>query len=423
MKASVNFALLLCAAPLVCFPQNLSMRTMAGNGTAGATNGFGSNARFSHPAGLAADGSGNIFVADTENSTVRKITTNGFASTFAGQPGATGSGDGASNVARFNGPQGVAVDDLGQVYVADSANATIRKLNSAGSASTLAGAPGTFNSFDGTNAGAQFYHPEAVAVDAGRNVYVCDTWNHTIRKITPAGVVTTLAGSAGNFGATDGTNSKARFNRPAGIAVDSATNLYVADSLNHTIRKITPTGSVSTIAGLAGVWGSADGTNSAARFYLPEALDVAPGGGVLVADSGNQLIRRISLSGTNWVVSTVLGYNGLAGKTNGTGTNALLAFPQSLAVDDAGNVYVADLGNNEVRTTRVIAPTLQVARAASQLLVSWPTSSEGFVLEQSPVLGTGAIWSPVAGGIFTSGDNFVRTNAVVGNAFYRLRFP
>src|SRR5439155_181391 len=142
---------------------------------------------------------------------------------------------------------------------------------------TLAGAvtPGSTNGF-GSNA--RFNHPEGLALDTGGNLYVADTWNHTIRKITPAGVVSTLAGLAGNFGAADGTNSKARFYRPASIAVDSAANLYVADSFNHTIRTVTPAGKVSTIAGVAGIWGSADGTNSDARFYLPQGISIAATG-------------------------------------------------------------------------------------------------------------------------------------------------
>src|SRR5262249_44546683 len=162
---------------------------------------------------------------------------------------------------------------------------------------------------DGSNGNAAFNHPEAVALDAGRNIYVADTWNHTIRKITLAGVVTTLAGLAGNFGAVDGASSKARFNHPGGIAVDSATHVYVADTFNHTIRKIAPSGSVTTIAGLAGLWGSADDTNSLARFYLPKGLAVAPDGAIYVTDSGNETIRKLVAFGTNWVVSTVAGLN------------------------------------------------------------------------------------------------------------------
>jgi sugar lactone lactonase YvrE len=403
--------------------QALTIRTMAGGATTGATNGFGSNARFSHPNGVAADDAGNIYVADTENSTIRMISANGYASTLAGLAGSYGSADGSLANARFYGPQGIAADGAGNLYLADTANSTIRKVSSAGSVSTLAGMPGVFNSFDGTGANAQFYHPEAVAADAGGNLYVADTWNHTIRKITPDGVVTTLAGLAGYFGSVDGTNSKARFYRPAGIAVDSATNLYVADSLNHTLRKITPGGNVTTIAGLSGVWGSVDGTNSNARFYLPEGIDISPNGDLLVADSGNQTLRKVSLVGTNWVVSTVAGLSGLAGSTNGTGSGAQFYFPAGLGLDGAGNLYVADAANNLIRTTRVVPPTLQFTTLGSQVVLSWPVSAEGFGLQASAAVDGSAGWVPVTSGIYALGDNYVRTNSLAGPAYYRLHFP
>ena len=331
--------------------QTLSIYTLAGDGTPGATNGF--NARFSHPAGAAADSAGNIYVADTENSTIRKITPDGVTSTLAGMPGNVGSADGAGTNAQFFGPQSVATGLAGQLYVADTANSTIRKMTAAGDTTTLAGQAGIVNSFDGSSTNAQFHHPEGLAVDGAGNVYVSDTLNHTIRKITPAGTVSTLAGLAGKFGAADGTNSKARFNRPGGLALDSATNLYVADSLNHTIRKITPAGKVTTIAGLAGVWGSVDGSNSTARFYLPGGVAIQTNGELLIADTGNQTLRRVSPSGTNWLVTTVAGAAGLAGNTNGVGSNARFYFPETLALDATGNLYIADLANNSIRTTLV----------------------------------------------------------------------
>ncbi len=403
--------------------QALAIRTLAGGATAGATNGYGSNARFSLPAGVTTDNAGNVYVADTENSTVRKISPAGSVSTLAGLAGDYGSADESSADARFYGPQGIAADGAGQLYLADTANGTIRVVTPAGAVSTLAGSAGSFNSFDGAGAGAQFYHPEALAADSGGNLYVADTWNHTIRKITPAGLVSTLAGRAGNPGAADGTNSKARFNRPAGIAVDSATNLFVADMFNHTLRKITPAGKVTTIAGLAGVWGSADGTNSSARFYLPQGISIAANGDLFVADSGNQTLRKVSPAGTNWVVSTVAGLAGLAGNTNGTGDSARFYFPAGLALDAEGFLYVADAANNLIRTTRVVPPTLQFSSLGNQSILSWPTSAEGFVLEQSTALGAAAGWSPATDGIVTFADNFVHTNTAAGPAYYRLHLP
>src|SRR5262249_24729156 len=149
---------------------------------------------------------------------------------------------------------------------------------------------------DGSGGNAQFYGPQGIAADSAGDVYVADTWNHTVRKITSGGVVSTLAGLAGNFGSADGTNSAARFNAPSGIALDSAGNLYVSDFFNHTIRKITPAGLVTTLAGLAGVWGSADGTNNDARFFEPAGIAVDKNGNVHVADSGNGTIRLLTAS-------------------------------------------------------------------------------------------------------------------------------
>jgi DNA-binding beta-propeller fold protein YncE len=176
--------------------QVVAIRTLAGTATPGATNGFGSNARFNHPSAIAADAAGNVYIADTENGTIRKISSDGFVSTFAGLAGNYGSADGGGATARFFGPEGIVADNSGQVFVADTANSTIRKITAAGVVSTFAGAAGVSNSLDGAAANARFFHPEGLALDAGGNLYVADTWNHTIRRITPGGIVTTLAGSA-----------------------------------------------------------------------------------------------------------------------------------------------------------------------------------------------------------------------------------
>jgi sugar lactone lactonase YvrE len=402
--------------------QTLSIRTMAGGPTSGATNGFGSNARFAHPVALAADDAGNVFVADTENSTIRKIDSAGYASTFAGLAGSPGTNDGASAAARFYGPQGIAAA-AGQLYVADTGNSTIRQIALDGTVSTLAGSAGDVNSYDGAGTVARFYHPEGLAVGPDGNIYVADTWNHTIRRITSAGQVTTLAGLAGFPGSVDGTNSKARFNRPAAIAADTFTNLYVADSFNHTLRKITAGGTVTTLAGLPGVWGSTDQSNNAARFYLPEGICITATGDLLVADSGNQTLRKVSLVGTNWAVTTVAGLSGLAGNINGTGSGTQFYFPGGIDCDNAGYLYVADLGNNKVRTTRVVQPTIESTRLSGELVLSWPASAEGFGLYQTPTFGPTASWSPITAGIVTNGDNIFSTNSMITAAFYRLRFP
>ncbi|MDB6029475.1 MAG: repeat containing protein [Verrucomicrobiales bacterium] len=329
--------------------QPLVIRTLAGQPNPGIADGAGSNAQFNGPSSIAVDDAWNVYITDSQNGTIRKISTNNVVSTFAGSAGSFGSLDGTGNQARFYGPQGIAVDSAGILFVADTANATIRKITPEGAVSTFAGAAGSLNSFDGVGTNANFFQPEGIAVDKGGNVYVADAWNHTIRKITPLGVVSTLAGLAGSCGSMDGTNSKARFDRPAGIAVDGATNLFVTDSLNHTVRKITPSGRVTTIVGLPGVWGNADGTNGSARLFQPQGIVADNVGNLFVSDSGNQTIRKVSASGTNWVVSTVAGLGGSAGDANGTGDIARFYFPAGLAMNSAGYLLVADSGNNTIR--------------------------------------------------------------------------
>ena len=314
----------------------------------GNSDGTGSVARFQFPKGVAVDSAGNVYVADSDNFTIRRITASGMVSTLAGLAGSSGSADGTGSVARFQVPKGVAVDSAGNLYVADTINDTIRKITPAGAVSTLAGFPGIFNggSADGTGSAARFNVPSGLAVDSIGNVYVADTENYTIRKITPAAVVTTLAGLAGTIGSADGTGSAARFYYPSGVAVDDAGNAYVADRNNHTIRKITPSGMVGTLAGLAGTGGSADGTGSAARFSLPQGLAVDSAGNVYVADTGNSTMRKITPGG---VVSTLAGLTGSQGSANGTGSAARFRNPPGVAVDSAGNVYVADSNNHTIR--------------------------------------------------------------------------
>jgi sugar lactone lactonase YvrE len=321
--------------------------TIAGlPGTSGSADGSGSAARFNSPRGIAVDAANVLVVADSDNSTIRKIAA-AVVTTFAGTA-ATSSVDGRGAAARFNHPSGVAADRAGNVYLADGSNRTIRKITAAGAVSTLAGAPGVCGSSDGVASAARFCSPTGIAVDNAGNLFVTDDGS-TIRRITPSGAVSTLAGSPGMFGSVDGGGSDARFNDPHGIAVDSAGVLYVAESGNHTVRRITPAGIVTTIAGSAGMRGSADGTGRVARFDSPADVALDAAGNVFVADAGNSTIRKITVAG---VVTTLAGTAGMCGAVDGVGTGAQFCGPSGLALDLTGNVYVTDAGS----TIRRISP-------------------------------------------------------------------
>jgi sugar lactone lactonase YvrE len=266
--------------------------TLAGQvGVTGSINGTGTAASFNNPQGVAVDGSGNVYVADQGNNLIRKITSGGDVTTLAGQAGVTGSTDGAGTVASFNYPIGVAVDASGNVYVGDEGNNLIRKITSGGNVTTLAGS-GSVGSTNGIGTAAKFYHPYGVAVDALGNVYVADQGNDLIRKITSGGLVTTLAGT-GSGGASNGTGTAASFFWPQGVAVDPSGNVYVADSSNNLIRKITSGGVVTTLAG-SGTADYVDGIGIAASFNNPTGVAVDSSGNVYVADFYNLRIREIT---------------------------------------------------------------------------------------------------------------------------------
>jgi len=324
-----------------------TVSTLAGSpGSIGSADGTGMAASFNYPTSIAADGAGNVYVADARNNTIRRITPSGVVSTLAGSPGAYGSADGGGKAASFDFPTGVGTDVAGNIYVADTYNSTIRKITPAGGVSTLAGAPEVAGSANGVGAAAGFLQPEGVATDSAGNVYVSDTWNDMIRKITPEGVVSTLAGSPRYDGSSDGSGAAAKFFNPIGIAVDSAGNVYVADTVNSTIRKITPAGAVSTLAGSAGVTGSADGSGAAARFNSPQGLAIDSAGNLYVADTDNSTIRVVTPAG---VVSTLAGTAKAFGSADGIGAAASFTYPAGVATDSVGNLYVSDLGNSTIR--------------------------------------------------------------------------
>lgn len=321
--------------------------TLAGlAGVQGSSDGSGSSARFNAPSGIAVDGAGNVFVADTANRTLRKITPQGVVSTLAGSPVGAGSVDGTGAAARFSEPRGVSIDAQGSLYVADYHDHTLRKVTAAGVVTTVAGSAGQADSGDGSAAAARFFSPSGTAVDAQGQVYVADTANNTIRKLTPAGQVSTWAGLAGRSSSVDATGAAARFEDPYALAVDAGGQVWVVDATDHSIRRVSPAGVVSTVAGQAGSHGSTDGAASAARFFAPTGIAVDSAGNAYVADSGNATVRKISAAG---VVSTLAGKAGLRGRDDGLGSAARFGQPFGVAVDGEGNVYVADTANHNIR--------------------------------------------------------------------------
>jgi hypothetical protein len=300
------------SAALTVNPIVLNAAQLAGTpGTTGSADGTGASARFNNATYVTADpATGTIYIGDFSNSTVRAITPAAMVSTLAGTAGVFGFADGTGSAARFNGIGGLALDGAGNLIVADWDNFLVRRITAAGVVTTLAGSPGSGGSTDGTGAAARFRNPNGLATDSAGNVYVADWSNATIRRVTPAGVVTTLAGTPGAFGGADGTGAAARFTRPTGVAVDSAGNVYVADQGNQTIRRITPAGVVTTLAGQAGAAGSADGTGNAARFTSPSALSISPTGDLFVISGANgETVRKITAAG---VVTTAVGVAGQA---------------------------------------------------------------------------------------------------------------
>mgnify|MGYP000863199809 CR=1 FL=1 len=389
--------------------------TLAGSGSLGSADGTGTAASFDNPRGVAVDGSGNVYVADTEGHLIRKITSAGVVTTLAGS-GSEGSADGTGTAASFNYPYGVAVDGSGNVYVADGSNHLIRKITSAGVVTTLAGS-GSSGSANGTGTAASFNYPSSVAVDGSGNVYVADYYNSLIRKITSAGVVTTLAGS-GSYGSINGTGTAASFDMPYGVAVDGSGNVYVGDKDNHLIRKITSAGVVTTLAG-TGSQGSADGTGTAASFDNPRGVAVDGSGNVYVADTYNHLIRKITSAG---VVTTLAG-SGSLGSADGTGTAASFDNPRGVAVDGSGNMYVADTWNHLIRkitTTLASGSTTNDATLPLIFTSSEPTTdfSEGDITVTNGALSSfTASSSTVYTAIFTPTASGEATIDVAANTF------
>ncbi|MBB3054652.1 NHL repeat-containing protein [Mucilaginibacter gotjawali] len=342
MKKNLLFLSAAIAFAMACNKnKNIEVTTYAGSGAIGAVNGKLTEASFSNLMGLAIDSGGNIYVADSRNNMIRKISADGVVSTLAGS-GSQGSADGKGVAASFFFPAALTVDAHGVVYVADTHNSLIRKITPDGIVTTLAGRPDAVTK-DHPEALVRFDNPYGIAVDRNGNVFVSDWDKDQVKKVSPDGKVSVYAGT-GDRGLKDGPAGNASFYLPEGIALDQKGNLYVADTYNNLIRKISPDGIVSTLAGKT-KRGSANGKGAAASFSHPDGIAVDKKGNVYVADVGNNKIRKITPDG---MVSDYAG-TGKRGADNGPAFTATFYRPFGITIDNAGNLFVADYQNNLIR--------------------------------------------------------------------------
>ncbi len=395
-----------------------SVRTLAGlPETPGSTDGTNTTARFNDPVGLAIAADGTIFVADNQNHAIRRIGTNGVVTTLAGLPGTPGSADGTGTTARFDSPTSLALGSDGALYVSDTGNHTIRRVTLAGVVTTLAGSAGNADYADGPASDARFNQPLGLAVAPDGTVFVADSGNHLIRTIATNGIVSVLAGNPETFGSADGTGTNAFFNSPVGLALAPDGSLFVSDANNFTIRKVTPTGVVTTLAGAAGQDGSADGPTTTARFGKPAELALAPNGTLYIADAAHHTIRRLTPDGR---VSTIAGLVGADGAADGANGLARFFNPYGLAIAARGHLVVADTYNQTIR--ELLAPfTVGVSPSGNARVISWEAViGHGYQVQFKDGLGA-ANWQNLGASVTASALAATQTDSSpTPTRFYRI---
>lgn len=330
----------------VAAPAYGMVSTFAGTGASGKINGPGASATFHSPLHVGVDGYGNVYVTDLGNNIIRKITPAGVVGTFAGTY--TYHSDGNGTTSGFVDPNGITIDKGGNLFISE--DNYIRKVTANASVSTIAG--NATNGFVDNNNGAvaRFSAPAGLTLDAAGNIYVVDNGNNAIRKVTQAGAVSTFAGKAAQ-GSTNANGTNAQFWYPSDIATDANGNMYVADRQNNLIRKITPSGDVTTFAGQTGTASSINGPIASATFNAPSGICIS-GGDIYVSEQGSHLIRKISTA--TGMVTTLAG-SGAAGNTDEQGISAKFNLPIGIAADGLGHLYVADVNNNKIRKILISA--------------------------------------------------------------------
>lgn len=423
--------LLCCTAQLATHAQTIS--TIAGNGTGGYAGdaAAATAAKLNNPGGVAVDKAGNVYIADSYNNRIRKVSTVGLITTIGGNGTAGHTGDGgAATAANLKNPTGVAVDNSGNVYVLDFDNNVVRKITSSGTISNYAGTGSLGFAGDGGPAtDAQLYKPNGIYCD-GTNVYLADGYNHRVRKIDASGTISTIAGNGTMGYAGDGGGAtSAKLNSPGGVCTDASGNVYIGDKGNNVVRKINSSGDISTFAGNNTAGFSGDGAAAtAAQLNKPSNMKADKAGNIYIIDLSNNRIRKVDVSGkiTTYAGITEVGFGG----DGGPATAAKFTWPTDIAIDTSGNFYIADAGNNRIRKITLPGTGVQNVPGKYASVSLFPNPSMGSFSVELPVMSnhTTVTISDMSGRVveqtyYTGAQNAIHyemANAVKGTYIVRI---